>query len=275
MGGNNFQFYNDQLQACTLERLQLEQQLRRGIEEGQLEAYYQPKLTLADGSVRSAEALVRWNHPQLGLVPPGEFISLAEETGLITAISELMLLQACEQALLWLEQGMPIRVSVNLSVAHVRQGNLVMLVRQVLQKSGLPPALLELELTETQLLDNAESMIATFKQLREIGVHLAIDDFGTGYSSLSYLKRFPVHSVKIDQSFIRDVADNQEDAAITRAIITMAHGLNLLVIAEGVETQEQMDFLKASQCDEIQGYLISRPLPAAQFTEFLIAHSKQ
>ena len=275
LGGNNFQFYNDQLQACTLERLQLEQQLRRGIEEGQLEAYYQPKLTLADGGVRSAEALVRWNHPQLGLVPPGEFISLAEETGLITAISELMLLQACEQALLWLEQGMPIRVSVNLSVAHVRQGNLVMLVRQVLQKSGLPPALLELELTETQLLDNAESMIVTFKQLREIGVHLAIDDFGTGYSSLSYLKRFPVHSVKIDQSFIRDVADNQEDAAITRAIITMAHGLNLLVIAEGVETQEQMDFLKASQCDEIQGYLISRPLPAAQFTEFLIAHSKQ
>ncbi len=275
LGGNNFQFYNDQLQACTLERLQLEQQLRRGIEEGQLEAYYQPKLTLADGGIRSAEALVRWNHPQLGLVPPGEFISLAEETGLITAVSELMLLQACQQALLWLEQGMPIRVSVNLSVSHVRQGKLVVLVRQVLQKTGLPPHLLELELTESQLLENAESVIATFKQLRDIGVHLAIDDFGTGYSSLSYLKRFPATSVKIDQSFIRDVAENEEDAAITRAIITMAHGLNLLVIAEGVETQAQMDFLKANQCDEIQGYLISRPVPAAQFTEFLIAHQKQ
>lgn len=275
LGGNNFQFYNDQLQACTLERLQLEQQLRRGIEEGQLEAYYQPKLTLADGLIRSAEALVRWNHPQLGLVPPGEFISLAEETGLITDISELMLLQACEQAMIWLKQGTPIRVSVNLSVSHVRQGKLVILVRQVLQKTGLPAHLLELELTESQLLENAESVIATFKQLREIGVFLAIDDFGTGYSSLSYLKRFPANSVKIDQSFIRDVAGNEEDAAITRAIITMAHGLNLQVIAEGVETKAQMDFLKANQCDEIQGYLISRPVTAVQFTEFLIAHHAQ
>ncbi len=275
LGGNNFQFYNDQLQAGTLERLQLEQQLRKGIEEGQLQAYYQPKLTLADGNIRSAEALVRWNHPQLGLVPPSEFIPLAEETGLIAAISELMLKQACQQALLWLEQGMPIRVSVNLSVGHVRQGNLVVLVRQVLQKTGLPPHLLELELTESQLLENADSVIATFRQLREIGVYLAIDDFGTGYSSLSYLKRFPANSVKIDQSFIREVAENDEDAAITRAIITMAHGLNLLVIAEGVETQAQMDFLKANQCDEVQGYLISRPVPAEQFTAFLIAHNNQ
>lgn len=275
LGGNNFQFYNDQLQAGTLERLQLEQQLRRGIDEGQLQAYYQPKLTLADGVIRSAEALVRWNHPQLGLVPPIEFIPLAEETGLISAISELMLLQACEQALLWLEQGMPIRVSVNLSVGHVRQGNLVTLVRQVLQKTGLPAHLLELELTESQLLENAESVIAAFKQLREIGVYLAIDDFGTGYSSLSYLKRFPATSVKIDQSFIRDIVENSEDAAITRAIITMVHGLNLVVTAEGVETQAQMDFLKANQCDEIQGYLISRPVPAEQFTAFLIEHRQQ
>lgn len=275
LGGNNFQFYNDQLQAGTLERLQLEQQLRRAIEEGQLEAYYQPKLSLSDGKIRSAEALVRWNHPQLGLVPPGEFIPLAEETGLITDISELMLLQACEQALSWLNQGMPTRVSVNLSVSHVRQGRLVLLVRQVLQQTGLPAHLLELELTESQLLENADSVIATFKQLREIGVFLAIDDFGTGYSSLSYLKRFPANSVKIDQSFIRDVAENEEDAAITRAIITMAHGLNLLVTAEGVETQAQMDFLKANHCDEIQGYLISRPVPAAQLTEFLISHHAQ
>ncbi|MBO6228876.1 MAG: EAL domain-containing protein, partial [Shewanella sp.] len=174
-----------------------------------------------------------------------------------------------------LNQGMPTRVSVNLSVSHVRQGRLVLLVRQVLQQTSLPAHLLELELTESQLLENAESVIATFKQLREIGVFLAIDDFGTGYSSLSYLKRFPANSVKIDQSFIRDVAGNEEDAAITRAIITMAHGLNLLVTAEGVETQAQMNFLKANQCDEIQGYLISRPVPAAQFTEFLIAHHAQ
>ncbi|HHX35053.1 MAG TPA: EAL domain-containing protein [Gammaproteobacteria bacterium] len=275
LGGDNFQFYNNQLQASTLERLQLEQQLRRGIEEGQLQAYYQPKLTLSDGVVRSAEALVRWNHPQRGLVPPDEFITLAEEIGLIGSISELMLQQACEQALLWLQQGMPIRVSVNLSVSHVRQGNLVTLVQDVLQKTGLPAYLLELELTESQMLENAESVIATFKQLREIGVHLAIDDFGTGYSSLSYLKRFPANSLKIDQSFIRDVSSNDEDAAITRAIIAMAHGLNLLVVAEGVETQAQMDFLEANLCDEIQGYLICRPVPAEQFTDFLVTHQQE
>ena len=273
LGGDTFQFYNNQLQASTLERLQLEQQLRRAIEEGQLQAYYQPKLTLSDGVVRSAEALVRWNHPQRGLVSPGEFIPLAEETGLIGVISEMMLQQACEQALLWLQQGMPIRVSVNLSVSHVRQGNLVTLVQDVLKKTGLPAYLLELELTESQMLENAESIIATFKQLRELGVHLAIDDFGTGYSSLSYLKRFPANSVKIDQSFIRDVAENHEDAAITRAIIAMAHGLNLLVVAEGVETQAQMDFLHANLCDEVQGYLICRPVAAEQFTEFLLAHT--
>ena len=271
LGGDNYQFYNEQLQVGTLERLQLEQQLRRGIEEGQLQAYYQPKMTLADGGIRSAEALVRWNHPQRGLVSPSEFIPLAEETGLIGAISELMLHKACAQALLWLQQGMPIRVSVNLSVSHVRQGNLVALVRNVLEKTGLPAYLLELELTESQMLENAESIIVTFKQLRELGVQLAIDDFGTGYSSLSYLKRFPANSVKIDQSFIRDVAENAEDAAITRAIIAMAHGLNLLVIAEGVETQAQIDFLKANMCDEIQGYLVCRPIPAEQFTEFLLA----
>lgn len=275
LGGDNYQFYNNQLQVGTLERLQLEQQLRRAIDEGQLQAYYQPKLTLADGVVRSAEALVRWNHPQRGLVSPGEFIPLAEETGLIGAISELMLNHACKQALLWLQQGMPIRVSVNLSVSHVRQGNLVTLVRDVLEKTGLPAYLLELELTESQMLENAERIIATFKQLRELGVQLAIDDFGTGYSSLSYLKRFPANSVKIDQSFIRDVAENVEDAAITRAIIAMAHGLNLLVIAEGVETQAQMDFLEANLCDEIQGYLICRPIPAEQFTEFLLMREQK
>ena len=271
LGGDNFQFYNNQLQASTLERLQLEQQLRRGIEEGELQAYYQPKLTLADGVVRSAEALVRWNHPQRGLLAPGAFITLAEETGLIAVMTEQVLQQACAQALLWWQQGMPIRVSVNVSVAHVRQGLLVDVVRHALDSTGLPAHLLELELTESQMLENAQSVITTFKQLRELGVHLAIDDFGTGYSSLSYLKRFPANSLKIDQSFIREVADNEEDAAITRAIITMAHGLNLVVIAEGVETQAQMDFLKTNLCDEVQGYLISRPVPAEEFTEFLIA----
>ncbi|AYC34928.1 EAL domain-containing protein [Pseudomonas cavernae] len=270
LGGNTFQFFTDNLQACTLERLQMEIQLRKGIELGQLEVFYQPKLCLADDSLNAAEALVRWRHPELGLVPPGEFIGLAEETGLIGAIGEIVLRRACQQAREWQRQGLAdLRVSVNISMHQLRQGNLVSLVRQVLTETELPPRLLELELTESQLLDNVESVISTFRQLRELGVKLAIDDFGTGYSSLSYLKRFPVDYVKIDQTFIRDLSANGEDAAITRAIIAMAHSLELKVVAEGVETQAQMDFLKAQGCDEIQGYLISRPVEAQVFAQLL------
>lgn len=270
LGGNTFQFFTDNLQACTVERLQLENQLRKGIELGQLEVYYQPKLSLTDDSINSAEALVRWRRPDQGLVPPGDFIGLAEETGLIGPIGEFVLRKACQQAREWQRQGLAdLRVSVNISVHQLRQGNLTSLVRQVLDETGLPARLLELELTESQLLDNVESVITTFRQLRELGVKLAIDDFGTGYSSLSYLKRFPVDYVKIDQTFIRDLSVGGEDAAITRAIIAMAHSLELKVVAEGVETQEQMDFLKAQHCDEIQGYLISRPVEASAFVQLL------
>ncbi|GAC1033967.1 GGDEF and EAL domain-containing protein [Pseudomonas sp. No.21] len=270
LGGNTFQFFTDNLQACTLERLQMETQLRKAIDEGQLEVFYQPKLCLADDSLNAAEALVRWRHPQLGLVPPGDFIGLAEETGLIAPIGEFVLRQACLQAREWQRQGLAdIRVSVNLSGHQLRQGNLTSLVRQVLDETGLSPRLLELELTESHLLENVEHVIATFRQLRELGVKLAIDDFGTGYSSLSYLKRFPVDYVKIDQTFIRDLSSGGEDAAITRAIIAMAHGLELKVVAEGVETQAQMDFLKTQGCDEIQGYLISPPVEAPVFAALL------
>ncbi|MGB4072456.1 EAL domain-containing protein [Pseudomonas sp.] len=270
LGGNTFQFFTDNLQACTLERLQLENQLRKAIDENQLEVFYQPKLCLAADSLNAAEALVRWRHPTLGLVPPSDFIGLAEETGLIGAIGEFVLRQACQQARAWQQQGLAqIRVSVNLSVHQLRQGNLLSLVRQVLDETGLAPQFLELELTESQLLDNVESVIATFQQLRNLGVKLAIDDFGTGYSSLSYLKRFPVDYVKIDQTFIRDLSVGGEDAAITRAIIAMAHSLDLKVVAEGVETQAQMDFLKSQRCDEIQGYLISKPVEAEQFAQLL------
>ncbi|MFZ5960136.1 EAL domain-containing protein [Pseudomonas knackmussii] len=270
LGGNTFQFFTDNLQASTVERLQMEVQLRKAIEEGQLEVYYQPKLNLANERLDSAEALVRWRHPQLGMVPPGEFIALAEETGLIGAIGEFVLRRACRQLRDWQAQGMgDLRVSVNLSVHQLRQGNLISLVRTVLDETGLAPQWLELELTESQLLENVESVCATFRQLREMGVKLAIDDFGTGYSSLSYLKRFPVDYVKIDQTFIRDLSAQGEDAAITRAIIAMVHSLELKVVAEGVERQEQLDFLRQHQCDEIQGYLISVPLAASAFAEFL------
>ena len=270
LGGNNFQFYTDSLQASTLERLQLENQLRKAIDEHQLKVFYQPKLCLATGRLNAAEALVRWDHPTMGRVPPGDFIGLAEETGLIGPIGEFVLRQACWQACEWQRQGLaPIRVSVNLSVHQLRQGKLVSLVRQVLEETGLAPHYLDLELTESQLLDSVEHIIATFQQLRDLGVKLAIDDFGTGYSSLSYLKRIPVDYVKIDQAFIRGVGEGGEDAAITRAIIAMAHGLSLKVVAEGVEDQRQLDFLKAEGCDEVQGYLISRPVEASELGALL------
>ena len=236
--------------------------------------FYQPKLCLTDDSLNAAEALVRWRHPELGLVPPGDFIPLAEETGLIAPLGEFVLRQACRQAREWQLQGVvELRVSVNLSVHQLRQGNLVSLVRQVLDETDLAPELLELELTESHLLDNVENVISTFQQLRDLGVKLAIDDFGTGYSSLSYLKRFPVDYVKIDQTFVRDLSVGGEDAAITRAIIAMAHSLDLKVVAEGVETQAQMDFLRAQRCDELQGFLISPPLPAEQFAQLLREHA--
>ncbi|WMN17761.1 EAL domain-containing protein [Pseudomonas piscis] len=275
LGGNNFQFYTESLQASTLERLQLENQLRKAIEDDQLMVFYQPKLCLATGRLNAAEALVRWEHPVLGRVPPGDFIGLAEETGLIGPIGEFVLRQACRQACQWRQQGLdPIRVSVNLSVYQLRQGKLVSLVRQVLEETGLEPHLLELELTESQLLDSVEHIIATFQQLRDLGVKLAIDDFGTGYSSLSYLKRIPVDYVKIDQAFIRGLAEGGEDAAITRAIIAMAHGLSLKVVAEGVEDQAQLTFLRTEQCDEVQGYLISRPVDAQGLALLLQAQSR-
>ncbi|WP_314409263.1 EAL domain-containing protein [Pseudomonas kuykendallii] len=269
LGGNGFQFFTDSLQASTLQRLQLENQLRKAIDDGQLDVFYQPKLRLADDSLSAAEALVRWHHPEQGLLAPGAFIGLAEETGLIGVIGEFVLRRACADACAWRARDMDIRVSVNISVHQVRLGNLTSLVRQVLDDSGLPAHLLELELTESQMLDNVETIARSFQQLRALGVKLAIDDFGTGFSSLSYLKRFPVDVLKIDQSFIRDLSASAEDAAITRAIIAMAHSLELEVVAEGVEEQAQLDFLKAHGCDEIQGYLIARPLAVDAFVALL------
>ena len=270
LGGGTFQFYSHSLQRSTLESLQLENQLRKAIAERQLNVLYQPKLCLATGQLHAVEALVRWDHPQMGSVPPSDFIALAEETGLISTIGEFVLRQACRQACEWQRAGLaPIRVSVNLSGHQLRQGKLVSLVRQVLEDTGLAPHRLELELTESQLLDNVEYVIATFQQLHELGVKLAIDDFGTGYSSLSYLKRFAVDYVKIDQTFIHGVGRCSEDEAITNAIIAMAHSLGLKVVAEGVENEAQMAFLKARKCDEVQGYLISRPVNAVELGDLL------
>lgn len=270
LGGGRFQFFSHSLQHSTFERLQLENQLRKAIAEHQLKVFYQPKLCLATGKLQAAEALVRWDHPQLGRVPPSDFIGLAEETGLIGAIGELVLREACRQACEWQREGLaPIRVSVNLSGHQLRQGTLVSLVRQVLEDTGLAPHFLELELTESQLLENVEYVIATFQQLHRLGVKLSIDDFGTGHSSLSYLKRFEVDYVKIDQMFIQGVGRCSEDEAITVAIIAMAHSLDLKVVAEGVEDEVQLAFLKAQHCDEVQGYLISCPVNSLELSDLL------
>ncbi|MOA10077.1 Phytochrome-like protein cph2 [compost metagenome] len=238
--------------------------------------FYQPKLTLSSDRLLGAEALVRWRHPQFGLVSPASFIGLAEETGQIHAIGEFVLRQACAQASAWQSVGRAeVRVSVNISMQQLRQGDFVARVAAVLAETGLPAALLELELTESQLSDNVEDVAALFRQLRGLGVRLAIDDFGTGYSSLGYLKHLPVDVVKIDQTFIRELDGSETggDAAITRAIIVMAHSLGLEVVAEGVEEVAQLDFLRAHGCDEIQGYLFSRPVEAQAMTELLRAQA--
>ena len=276
LGGNAVQFYRDSLQSSSRERLLLEAQLDKALDKGQLEVFYQPKLNLGTDRLLGAEALVRWHHPQFGLVSPASFIALAEETGQIGAIGEFVLRQACTQARAWQLAGLAeLRVSVNISMQQLRQDDFVARVAAVLAETGLPAPLLELELTESQLSDNVEALAGQFRQLRRLGVRLAIDDFGTGYSSLGYLKNLPVDVVKIDQTFIRELDGSETggDAAITRAIIAMAHSLGLAVVAEGVEEPAQLDFLRAHACDEIQGYLISRPLQAAALTELLRAQA--
>lgn len=269
LGGNRCQLFSEDMPARSSERLQLEQQLRRGLKEGHVQAHYQPKLCLIDSRIYGVEALARWYHPERGMVSPVEFIPLAEETGLIAELSEIILGQACTQAKAWHDAGTPLQVSVNLSVQHLRQGNIVQLVRAALDESGLPAHLLELELTESQLLDVSGRLLKTISEVRAMGVHIAVDDFGTGYSSLGYLKHLPANCLKIDRSFICDLSAGNHDAVITRAIIAMAHGLGLQVVAEGVETQEQLEVLRDMGCDAVQGYLIARPGPVAELQELL------
>ncbi|TBU99154.1 hypothetical protein DNJ95_01520 [Stutzerimonas kirkiae] len=273
LGGNTLQFFTDGLRTSSLEKLQMEHELRKALSSGQLEVFYQPRLDLHSKRIEAVEALVRWRHPEHGLIAPGQFIDLAEETGLIIPLGEQVLRQACQQTHQWRQAGeADLRVSVNLSVKQLRQGNFVSLVRQVLEETGLAPERLELELTESQLLDDIDNAINICRQLRALGVQLAIDDFGTGYSSLSYLKRFPVNYVKIDRSFISELDLTDEGAAIARAIIAMVHALGLKAVAEGVEIQAQMDFLAAQGCDEVQGYLLCKPVEAARLLEFIRAH---
>jgi len=259
------EFYESGMEATISEHVRMEGALRRAEERNELLVYYQPKTVLATGALSGMEALVRWKHPEFGLVAPARFIPLAEETGLIVSIGALVLRVACIQAKIWADAGMPLAVAVNLSGVQLRQRNFVDSVRAVLAETGLDPACLELEITESVLMEQAKETLSTLHQLKEIGVQLAIDDFGTGYSSLSYLKRFPVDTLKIDRSFVRDVTSDPDDAALVTGIIALAHSLRLKVVAEGVETAEQRDFLVQCDCDSIQGYLLSQPVPPDEF----------
>jgi diguanylate cyclase (GGDEF)-like protein/PAS domain S-box-containing protein len=260
-GRNKFSFFTQDMNAQAVERLTLENSLRSALEKGELFLVYQPQMEISTASIIGLEALLRWQHPDLGLVPPDKFIRIAENSGLIMPIGEWVLRTACSQARKWQDEGLPsVSVAVNVSAVQFRQEGFCELIRRVLRETGLAPQYLELELTESLLLSNADVMFSVLQELRAMGLKLAIDDFGTGYSSLSYLRQFPVSKLKIDRSFIRDVAVNPDDAAITTAIISMAKSLNLRVIAEGVEDEAQMSFLRAHQCDEIQGYYFSKPL---------------
>jgi diguanylate cyclase (GGDEF)-like protein/PAS domain S-box-containing protein len=269
-GRGGFQFYDASMNARALDRLVMESMLRRALERSEFMLHYQPRIELSTGRIVAAEALIRWQHPERGLVPPSEFIALAEGANLVVAIGEWAIGAACRQLAAWRAAGMePITVAVNLAATHLRERSLPELVRNALTQHGLPASSLEIEVTESVLMADPEMCVENARRLSELGVGLSIDDFGTGYSSLSYLKRLPITSIKIDQSFVRDLATDPDDAAIIDAIIAMAHSLKLRVVAEGVETEAQRSFLKAHHCDEFQGFLYSSAVEAPEFVRML------
>lgn len=270
-GRNTYCFFDEQMNADTRERLGLEQDLRQALSRGEFVLHYQPIVDLRDGRLLAAEALLRWQHPQRGLVGPDLFIRVAEQSGLIVEIGEWVLDEACRQAMLWQATGLPrLVVSVNLSAVQFRRGNPESLVAAALNRYGLPPGCLELELTESILLQDSPNFIEQLHHLKALGVRLSIDDFGTGYSNLSYLQRFRVDKLKIDQSFVRRLQGNPQEQAIVTAIIQMARSLNLLTTAEGIEDEETRQLLAALGCDQGQGYLFARPLAADDFRAFVV-----
>jgi diguanylate cyclase (GGDEF)-like protein/PAS domain S-box-containing protein len=272
---NNFRFYSKDLSASRNEKFVLENELRHAVERGQMELFYQPQFSLKSKRIIGAEALVRWRHPEFGLISPDKFIPLAEETGLILPLGEWILRQAVEQVGKWSSQQHALRsVSVNVSAIQIQRSNFSDTVYGILVETGCDPAMLELEITESTLMHNTVHVATIIERLKSLGVRLAIDDFGTGYSSMSHLKRMPMDKLKIDQSFVRDLPDDLQDAAIARAILALGHSMELAVIAEGVETAEQADFLRKIGCEEAQGYYFGKPMPAAEF-DHLLANTKK
>ncbi|WP_158675423.1 bifunctional diguanylate cyclase/phosphodiesterase [Thiohalobacter thiocyanaticus] len=271
-GGHSVQFFTPEMNAEAHDRLQLENELRKALERDEFRLYFQPQWDLDGSTVVGLEALLRWEHPTQGLVGPDRFMATAEHSGLIVPIGNRVLQAACEQGMAWLEQGLlPQRIAVNISSRQFQRQDMTEVISRTLRETGFEAGRLELELTETVLMDNGEDTVTMLRALKTMGVHLAIDDFGTGYSSLAYLKRFPIDRLKIDRSFVMDLTRDSDDAAIVAATIALGHNLNRTVIAEGVETQAQLDFLRQHGCDLVQGYLLSRPLPAEAITELLRA----
>jgi diguanylate cyclase (GGDEF)-like protein len=273
-GRNAYEFYTEQMNIRAFERLTLRNMLRRALREEEFLLHYEPQVDLATGAIVGAEALLRWQHPDLGLVPPARFIPLLEDTGDIEAVGRWVMQTACRQNKDWQNSGIaPLRVAVNLSARQFSRGGLMSTVADILEESGLAPGYLELEITESLLMEDIDASSQILNELKNVvgGLRISIDDFGTGYSSLSYLKSFPIDLLKIDRSFVQNVPGDPDDAAITTAIIRLAHSLRLGVIAEGVETEEQATFLRERGCDEAQGYYFSRPLPADEFAELLKA----
>ena len=269
-GRDNYRFYNASLTEQVIKRMALEREMRAALEHGELNLHYQPQFDAQSGRICGVEALIRWQHPVRGMVAPGEFIAAAEQSGLIIPIGQWVLATACADAARWQQAGYPVRVAVNLSPAQFKDLHLVQRVMDSLNTSGLAPALLELELTEGVVMQDTATTQQTLLAFKALGVQVTLDDFGTGYSSLSYLKRFQVYKIKIDQSFVRDITEDPEDKAIVGAIISMARSLGIRTIAEGVETQAQLDYLQEEGCDEVQGYLFSKPMTADTFESYII-----
>jgi len=265
-GRNNFQCFMPRMNTATQEKVRLESDMHVALEQKQFELHYQPKVNTATGVMHGAEALLRWTHPVHGAIPPAKFIPIAEECGLIGAIGAWVVREACRQARAWQLDGLPsMRVAVNLSASQFRQGDIVTIIRDALDAAGLEARFLEVELTESAVMTDPEESVAILEELSTMGVLVSVDDFGTGYSSMSYLRRFPIDKLKIDRGFINEVMLRPEDASIVRAIVSLAHGLKLKVVAEGVESTEQVEFLKTLGCDQYQGYHFSPALPAPQF----------
>lgn len=273
-GKDNYQFYTADLNEEVKQRLVFKNGLVKALERNEFILYYQPKLTLENGVIGSVEALIRWMSPELGMVSPVDFVPILEETGMVVEVGEWALRTACNQHKAWTAMGLPhIRVAVNLSARQLRESNFVSIVERVLKETGIGPDGLEIEITESMLMSDAAKAVVALEQLHDMGLHIAMDDFGTGYSSLSYLKRFPIDTIKIDRSFVNDIATSPDDAEIIKAILNMGHTLNRRVVAEGVETDEQLAILRDLKCDEIQGYFLSPPLPAEKITALVRAHA--